>query len=254
VKNNPKLQRLFSLQGTRGIVTGGSSGLGLAITRLLAGAGARVHALSRSGRPKAGRTPAGVIHHAIDITDSAALRALVRDIGRAEGLDFVVNNAGITVRAPFHRGQRQDWERIQAVNVTAAAELARQAFPFLKRSRHPGRVVFISSMAAHLGFDEVTPYCASKAAVVGLMRGLAVEWARHGILVNSVAPGWFPSEMTRRVMDAPRRAKILARMPLHRFGEPDELAAAVLFLLSPAATYINGHDLAVDGGALAFGF
>jgi NAD(P)-dependent dehydrogenase (short-subunit alcohol dehydrogenase family) len=109
-------------------------------------------------------------------------------------------------------------------------------------------------MAAHLGFSEVVPYCTSKAAVLGLMRGLAVEWAGDGILVNAVAPGWFPSEMTRGVMDPDRRKKILARMPLHRFGEPDELAAAVLFLLSPAASYITGHELAVDGGALAFGY
>ncbi len=248
-------QRLFSLRGTNGIVTGGSSGLGLAITRLLAGAGAQVHALSRSGRPQSGgrvrgvSRPCGGCHRT-----RRRCAASCATIGREDGIDFVVSNAGITVRAPFHRGRREDWDRIQAVNVTAGAELARLAFPFLKRSSHPGRLVFISSMAAHLGFDEVTPYCASKAAVVGLMRGLAVEWARHGILVNAVAPGWFPSEMTRRVMDAKRRAKILARMPLHRFGEPNELAAAVLFLLSPAATYITGHDLAVDGGALAFGF
>lgn len=247
-------QRLFSLHGTCGIVTGGSSGLGLAIAHLLADAGARVHTFSRRGGTTTRGRRSGIIPHAVDITDQATLRRIVRAIGQDRGIDFVVNNAGVTVRSPFHRGRREDWDRIQAVNVTAGADLARLAFPFLKRSTHPGRVVFISSMAAHLGFDEVTPYCASKAAVLGLMRGLAVEWARHGILVNSVAPGWFPSEMTRRVMDAKRRAKILARMPLHRFGEPDELAAAVLFLLSPAATYVTGHDLAVDGGALAFGF
>jgi NAD(P)-dependent dehydrogenase (short-subunit alcohol dehydrogenase family) len=109
-------------------------------------------------------------------------------------------------------------------------------------------------MAAHLGFNGVVPYCVSKSAVLGLMRGLAVEWADDGILVNSIAPGWFPSEMSQKVLDAERRKKILARMPLHRFGKPEELAAVVVFLLSPAASYITGHDLAVDGGALAFGF
>lgn len=245
---------LFSLRGTTGIVTGGSSGLGLAMTRVLAGAGARVHALSRAGRPMSGGRTRGVTHHAIDVTDSKALHALVGRIGRADGIDFVVSNAGINARARFEKGGRDDWDRILAVNLTAGAELARLAHRFLKRSRHPGRLVFITSMAAHLGFAEVVPYCASKAAVLGLMRGLAVEWSGDGILVNSIAPGWFPSEMTRKVMDADRRAKILARMPLHRFGKPEELAAAVLFLLSPAATYITGHDLAVDGGALSFGF
>lgn len=247
-------QQLFSLKGTTGIVTGGSAGLGLAMVRRLAAAGARVHALSRTGRPRAGGRARGVTHHRVDVTDSAALGDAVGAIGAEEGIDFVVNNAGITVRAPFARSRRADWERIHAVNLTAAAETARAARPFLKRSRHPGRLVFITSMASRLGFSEVVPYCASKAGMLGLMRGLAVEWADDGILVNAVAPGWFPSAMTRAVMDATRRTKILARMPLHRFGEPDELAAAVLFLLSPAATYITGHELAVDGGALAYGF
>lgn len=248
------LAQLSSLRGTTGIVTGGSSGLGLAIAQLLTASGARVHAFSRSGKPKKGGRTRGVVHHAVDITDAPAVADLVRRIGQRSGLDFVVNNAGITVRAPFVKSREEDWRAIQEVNVLAAARLSRLAFPFLKKSRHPGRVIFVTSMAAHLGFAEVTAYCASKAAALGLMRGLAVEWAPHGILVNSVAPGWFPSEMTKQVMDAARRKKILARMPLHRFGKPEELAAAVGFLLSPGATYITGHDLAVDGGALAFGY
>jgi 2-dehydro-3-deoxy-D-gluconate 5-dehydrogenase len=248
------LDRFFSLRGASGIVTGGSGGLGAEIARVLAAAGATVHSISRSGKPRSpGRGAGAIRYHAADVTDYPAMRQLVREIG-TDGIDFVVNNAGITVRAPFASGTREDWQNIQEVNVSAAAELSRIAYPYLRKSRHPGRLIFISSMAAHLGFDEVVPYAVSKSAVLGLMRGLAVEWARDGILVNSVAPGWFPSEMTRGVMDPQRRRKILGRMPLHRFGEPAELAAAVLFLVSPAATYITGHDLAVDGGALAFGY
>jgi NAD(P)-dependent dehydrogenase (short-subunit alcohol dehydrogenase family) len=242
------------MRGTTGIVTGGSSGLGLAMVRSLAAAGARVHAFSRTGKPRSGGTPRNVTHHKVNVTDSEALKKTVRQIGRTEGLDFVVNNAGITVKAPLAKGSAEDWSRIQSVNVTAGAELARLAYPFLKRSKHPGRLLFVSSMAAHLGFNGVVPYCVSKSAVLGLMRGLAVEWADDGILVNSVAPGWFPSEMSQKVLDVERRKKILARMPLHRFGKPEEPAAVVVFLLSPAASYITGHDLAVDGGALAFGF
>lgn len=250
----PRLNRMFSLRGTTGIVTGGSAGLGLAIVRHLADAGARVHAFSRTGRPRSGGRHAGVTHHAVDVTDRAQLTGAVDRLGRGDGLDFVVHFAGVTLRKPFTKGTAAEWRSIQEVNVVAAAELARCAHRFLKKSRHPGRVLFVSSMAAHLGFSEVVPYGASKAAVLGLMRGLAVEWAGDGILVNSVAPGWFPTAMTAQVMDARRRAKILARMPLHRFGRPGELAGAAVFLLSPAASYITGHDLAVDGGALAFGY
>ena len=109
-------------------------------------------------------------------------------------------------------------------------------------------------MAAHLGFSEVVPYCTSKAAVCGLTRGLAVEWANDNICVNSVAPGWFPSELSRQVMTPERKAAILGRMPVHAFGDPKDVGEMVRFLLEDGAAYITGQDFAVDGGALAYGF
>lgn len=252
------LDSLFSLAGRTGIVTGGSGGLGLAIARLLAEAGATVHAFSRTGHlksPADGRDlVAGLHHHTVDVTRSADLAAVVERIGEEEGLDFVVHAAGVTEKRPFGESSMADWDRVQAVNVRAAAELARLTYPLLKKSTLPGRLIFVTSMAAHLGFEGVASYGASKAALLGLMRGLAVEWAADGVLVNSVAPGWFPTDMTAQVMDESRRQKILSRMPLHRFGRAEELAPAVLYLVSPAASYVTGHDLAVDGGALAFGF
>ena len=246
----------FSLEGKRGIVTGGSSGLGLAISRLLARAGAEVIVLSRSGRVKtadAGPDPVGLSHRAVDLADHVAATAAVCEIG-ALGLDFLVNNAGITSKKPATDFTADEFRAIQTINVDGVFALCQAAFPFLTQAPDAGRIVTISSMAAHLGFDGVVPYCASKAAVLGLTKALAVEWAGRNVLVNSVAPGWFPSEMNRQVMDVERQKKILARMPLHRYGEPEELANAVLFLVSPAARYITGIDFAVDGGALAFGY
>ena len=109
-------------------------------------------------------------------------------------------------------------------------------------------------MAAYLGFSEVVPYCVSKSAVCGLTRGLAIEWANDNMCVNSIAPGWFPSELSKQVMTPERKAAILARMPVHAFGDTRDLGAMAKFLIGDGATYITGQDFAVDGGALAYGF
>lgn len=129
------------------------------------------------------------------------------------------------------------------------------AFPYLRKSQHAGRIINITSMAAHLGFAEVTPYCSTKAAVAGITRGLAIEWANNNVLVNSVAPGWIQTNLTQAVADPDRLAKILNRMPLHRYGHPRKaVGTMVWFLVSDAASYITGQDFAVDGGALSYGF
>ncbi len=249
------LNSLFSLDGRIGIITGASGGLGFAMAETCAHAGATVFALSRSGGADQAFSGGGsIVHKTVDVTDRIALAACFDECTALNGLDFLINNAGITEKAPAATFTEEAWQRIQKCNVDAVHNCCQLAYPYLKQSPFIGRIVNVTSMAAHLGFEGVAPYCASKAAVLGLTRGLAVEWAQDNILVNSIAPGWFPSNMTRGVMDEDRQAKILARMPLHRFGNPEELAAAALFLLSTAAQYINGHDLAVDGGALAYGY
>lgn len=133
-------------------------------------------------------------------------------------MDFLINNAGITKKCRAEKFPMEDFGHIMEVNVTSLFALSQICYPYLKNSPYKGRIINISSMAAHLGFSEVVPYCTSKSAVCGLTRGLAVEWANDNICVNSIAPGWFPSEMNKQVMTPERKAAILARMPVHAFG------------------------------------
>lgn len=245
-----------TLEGRIGIVTGGSSGIGYAIAGVLAGAGAKVYVISRTGGVK-GDVPSdipGVIHRKGDINDQRSIAALVQEIAGADGLDFLVNNAGITKKCRAEDFPMEDFARIMETNVTSIFRLCQLCYPWLRQSPHKGRIINISSMAAHLGFSEVVPYCTSKAAVCGMTRGLAVEWANDNICVNSIAPGWFPSEMSRQVMTPERKKAILGRMPVHAFGDPRDLGEMARFLLEDGARYITGQDFAVDGGALAFGF
>lgn len=247
------LEELFSLEGRVAIVTGASSGLGLAIATTLANAGAKVYDLSRTLRDNPEHKNIARIQ--MDVTDTAAVADIVKKIATGEGqIDILVNNAGATHKCRAEAFPADKWENVQKVNVDSVFKLSQLLFPYLKDSQYIGRVVNISSMAGHLGFSEVVPYCTSKSAVIGMTHGLAVEWVHDNILVNSVAPGWFPSKMALEVMDEERKAKILNRMPVHRFGDMKDIGSMVLFLVSNAANYITGQDFAVDGGALAFGF
>lgn len=247
---------MFNLEGRVGIVTGASSGLGLAIANTLAGAGATIYAISRTGKVKddTQNIHKNIIEIQADVLDYQRLEEVVKEIGESRGIDFLVNNAGITVKKRAEEFLDEDFDRIHRVNVNSVFKLSCLCYPYLKQSEHIGRIVNISSMAAHLGFSEVVPYCSSKGAVLGMTRGLAVEWSNDNITVNSVAPGWFPSEMSKQVMDEARKNKILSRMPVHKFGDPKDIGAMTLFLVSDGAKYITGQDYAVDGGALAFGF
>lgn len=244
------------LTGQTGIVTGGSSGIGYAVANVLAKAGATVYSISRTGAVKDGMPDSeeGVIHVKGDVTDYGRMAEIVKEIGEKSGLDFLVNDAGVTKKCRAENFPMEDFEHILQVNVSSIFKLCQLCYPYLKESGGKGRIVNISSMAAHLGFSEVVPYCTSKAAVCGLTRGLAVEWANDNLCVNSVAPGWFPSEMSKQVMTPERKAAILGRMPVHAFGDTKDLGEMVRFLLGEGASYITGQDFAVDGGALAYGF
>lgn len=239
-----------------GIITGASSGIGLGVAKVLASEGHLVYAISRTGSPKDANEPKNdrIIHIRGDICDAADMKNIVDDIGTKHGIDFLVNNAGITVKKRAELVTDKEFEQVHRVNVFAPFRMSVLCYPYLNKSPSKGRIINISSMAAHLGFEFVVPYCSSKGAILSQTRGLAIEWANDNITVNSIAPGWFPSELSKSVMDDKRRAKILARMPLHTFGDTKDIGAMVAFLLSEGAKYITGCDYAVDGGALAFGF
>lgn len=247
---------LFDLTGRVGIVTGASSGIGLGTANVLAEAGAKVYVFSRTGALKdpSEYCHENIVHIKADVCDRAQMEEKVKEIGERDGIDFLINNAGVTVKCRAENFKMEDFDRIQAVNVRAVFQLSCLCYPYLKKSPHMGRIINISSMSAHLGFSEVVPYCTSKGAVLAMTRGLAIEWANDNITVNSIAPGWFPSEMNKQVMDAERKAKILSRMPVHKFGDTRDIGAMALFLVSDGAKYITGQDYAVDGGALAFGY
>lgn len=247
---------MFDLTGKVGIVTGASSGIGLGIVNILAEAGATVYAFSRSGRVKVegASTHPNVIHKSVDVCDYPALEEAVKEIGDSRGIDFLINNAGVTKKCRAEEFSAEDFAWIHQVNVNSVFKLSCLCYPYLKNAGKKGRIINITSMAAHLGFSEVVPYCSSKGAVLAMTRGLAVEWANDNINVNSIAPGWFPSEMSKKVMDPERKKKILSRMPVHQFGDTRDIGAMALFLVSDEAVYVTGQDFAVDGGALAFGY
>ncbi len=247
---------MFDLTGRVGIITGASSGIGFAIANVLADAGAKIYALSRTGKPKDDKEPLNdsIIHISADVCDYSSLGELVEEIGSKDGIDFLINNAGTSIKKRAEEFSDKEFEIIQQVNVNSIFKLSCLCYPYLKESSHMGRIINISSMAAHLGFSEVVPYCTSKGAVIGMTRGLAVEWVNDNITVNSIAPGWFPSELSRKIMDEERRALILSRMPMHKFGDTKDIGAMACYLLSDSAKYITGQDFAIDGGALAFGF
>lgn len=252
-----KLKSLFSLQDLRIIITGGSGGLGLSQSKLMAELGAEVFSISRTGAPQNDSdidSNLTINFLQADVTNRDRLLSVFNEIGDSGGIDVLVNNAGITIKKKAEEITHEEWNQIHQVNVDALFFCCQLAFPWLKKSNHVGRIINISSMASYFGFSEVVPYSSSKSAVLGITRGLAVEWSDDNILVNSVSPGWFPSAMTKQVMDEDRKSKILKRMPLQRFGKNEELASIICFLASPAATYITGQDFSVDGGARAFGY
>ena len=244
------------LTGRRALVTGGSRGLGGAVARSLAAAGARVVIAARSteelGRYVADAEKAGeqVSAVAADLrAPGEADRLLAEASQTLGGIDILVHAAGHLVRRPAVELNMQDWDELLAVHLRTAFELARGVARELIHHGEPGSIVFIGSLtSARAGIPGTSAYAAAKSGLLGLMRTLAVEWGPHGIRVNTVAAGFIPTALTQDVQDTPARRQLLARIPLGRSGAPADVAAACLFLVSDAAAYISGETLTVDGG------
>ncbi len=245
----------FDLTGKVALVTGAYRGLGFAIARGLGEAGATVvlngrkaEALDAAVRTL---TNAGVRASkcVFDVADGAAVRAGVAAIEREHGhLDIVVNNAGIQRRGPLVDFKQQDWDDIIATNLTAPFLVSQAALPGMI-ARRSGKIIHIASLMSDLARPTVVPYTAAKGGVRQLTRGMAVELAPHNIQVNAIAPGYFATEMNRALIDNVEfNAWVCKRTPAGRWGDPAEIAGLAVFLASPAANYITGQSIVIDGG------
>ena len=251
---------LFDLSGKTALVLGGTSGIGHALSLGLAEAGADVIASSRRAAQVA-ETAARIralgrstLESVSDVTDRSSLVALRDQILQTYGkLDILINCAGITRRAPTLTFAEEDWNLILATNLTGTLR-ACQVFAESMLARGYGRILNIASLSTFVAFYEVAAYAASKAAVGSLTKSLAVEWSRHGVTVNAIAPGVFRTDLNANLLDStPRGQEILLRTPIGRFGRTEELVGAAIYLASDAASFVTGEILVVDGGYLASG-
>jgi NAD(P)-dependent dehydrogenase (short-subunit alcohol dehydrogenase family) len=243
----------FRIDGDIALVTGGGTGIGLGIGRCLAARGAHVVLAGRREDLLAEAAEAiGAEAMALDVTDRAALPAAVERIENEVGpIAALVNNAGNHIKTPALEHSDADFDAVVDVHLGGGFALTREVGRRMV-ARGRGSVVFLSSMNAHIGMPEVPAYSAAKAGITGLVNALSVEWAGSGVRVNAVAPGFIDAGIAQRVLgaDQARRERVLARIPMGALGSADDVGWATAYLCSPAAAYVTGVILPVDGGAL----
>jgi len=250
--------KLFDLTGRTALITGASRGIGYAIAQALAQAGARVVLNARSAAPleEAARAlrdcGADVAISRFDVTDPAAVVAAVDAIeSEVAPIDILVNNAGIQRRAPLETFDDQDWRELMATNLDSVYYVSKAvARHMIARGR--GKIINIGSVQCELARPTIAPYTASKGAVKNLTKGMCADWARHGLQINAIGPGYFATPLNKALVEDPVFDKWLrGRTPAGRWGKLEDLHGAVIFLASSAADFVNGQTLYVDGGILS---
>ena len=242
----------LDMDGNAGIVTGAAGGIGLSIARALLDAGADVLLVDLREDVEDAAQRLNARAQVADLAEDGGAGEMVeRAVAEWGRIDFLVNAAGIQARGPAIELSDEDWERLHAVNLRAVFRGCRAAARRMVESGG-GAILNVASISSTVGVPGIVPYGAMKGGVVQLTRGLAVELAPSGVRVNAVAPGYVTTAMTGELWrDEDRRAQVTARIPLGRFASPEEISPAALFLLSPAAGYITGEVLHVDGGYVA---
>ena len=249
---------LFSLAGRRALVTGASRGIGFAIAEALATAGASVvlNARNAATLEEAARqlrkSGAQVAVSAFDVTDAAQCRQAIDVIESTVGpLDILVNNAGMQRRGPLESFAEQDWRELMATNLDSIYYVSKAVAPHMI-ARGRGKIINIGSIQCELARPGIAPYTASKGAVRNLTRGMCADWARHGLQVNAIGPGYFATPLNKALYEDPVFDEWLRkRTPAGRWGRLEDLHGVAVFLASDASNFVNGQTLYVDGGILA---
>ena len=246
---------IFSLRDKRALITGSSQGIGLALAEGLARAGAKIilngRDLSKLTSAKRSLEGKGITSSAaqFDVTNEADVITAISYIEREQGpIDILINNAGMQFRTPLEDYPLEKWRELMRVNVDSAFIVGKAvAKGMISRGR--GKIINICSVQSELGRPSIAPYTATKGAIKMLTKGMCADWAKHGIQVNAIGPGYFKTPLNQALVDNPEFSSWLEkRTPAGRWGDVEELIGAAIFLASPASSFVNGHILYVDGG------
>lgn len=240
----------FSLKGETALITGGGSGLGLGMAKCFIQAGAKVIIVGRSEdtlKSAVAELGEGASYIAHDISKLDQAKALIEKAGP---ISILINNAGVHLKKYAVDTTPEEFQTVMQTHVNAAQALTCAALPGMLERKH-GNIIFTASMTAIMGMPMVIAYSSAKSALVGLTRALTAEVANQGVRVNAIAPGWIESPMLRKALagDTERSNKIISRTPMKRFGEPEDIGNAAVYLCSPAAKFVSGVLLPIDGGA-----